>query len=75
MIVDSGWVLFTMASIFLVFGYIGVPVPFALLPMPGVPLPPGLKYCMVRITRFVPLTIFSMVTRIGPMSSFRCQLV
>lgn len=31
MIVDSGWVLFTMASIFLVFGYIGVPVPFALM--------------------------------------------
>jgi C4-dicarboxylate transporter DctM subunit len=30
-IVDSGWVLFTMASIFLVFGYIGVPVPFALM--------------------------------------------
>ena len=31
MIVDSGWVLFIMASIFLVFGYIGVPVPFALM--------------------------------------------
>jgi C4-dicarboxylate transporter DctM subunit len=31
MIVDSGWVLFTMASIFLVLGYIGVPVPFALM--------------------------------------------
>jgi C4-dicarboxylate transporter, DctM subunit len=30
-IVDSGWVLFTMASIFLVLGYIGVPVPFALM--------------------------------------------
>jgi len=31
MIVDPGWVLFTMAAIFLVFGYIGVPVPFALM--------------------------------------------
>jgi hypothetical protein len=32
LIVDSGWVLFTMAALFLVLGYIGVPVPFALMP-------------------------------------------
>lgn len=31
MIVDLGWVLFVMASLFLVLGYIGVPVPFALM--------------------------------------------
>ncbi len=31
MIVDPGWVLFIMAAIFLVLGYIGVPVPFALM--------------------------------------------
>jgi C4-dicarboxylate transporter, DctM subunit len=31
MIVSSGWVLFTMASVFLGLGYIGVPVPFALM--------------------------------------------
>jgi C4-dicarboxylate transporter DctM subunit len=30
-ILDSGWVLFIMASLFLVLGYIGVPVPFALM--------------------------------------------
>ena len=31
MIVSSGWVLFTMAALFLGLGYIGVPVPFALM--------------------------------------------
>ncbi|HEX6141696.1 MAG TPA: TRAP transporter large permease [Geminicoccaceae bacterium] len=31
MIVSSGWVLFVMASVFLGLGYIGVPVPFALM--------------------------------------------
>lgn len=31
MIVDPGWVLFTMAALFLVLGYLGVPVPFALM--------------------------------------------
>ena len=31
MILSSGWVLFTMATIFLGLGYIGVPVPFALM--------------------------------------------
>jgi tripartite ATP-independent transporter DctM subunit len=30
-IVGSGWVLFTMAALFLGLGYIGVPVPFALM--------------------------------------------
>jgi C4-dicarboxylate transporter, DctM subunit len=30
-IVDAGWVLFIMAGLFLVLGYIGVPVPFALM--------------------------------------------
>ncbi len=31
MIVDGGWVLFVMAGLFLTLGYIGVPVPFALM--------------------------------------------
>ena len=31
MIVDPGWVLFVMAALFLGLGYIGVPVPFALM--------------------------------------------
>jgi C4-dicarboxylate transporter DctM subunit len=31
LIVSSGWVLFVMASVFLGLGYIGVPVPFALM--------------------------------------------
>lgn len=31
MIVDAGWVLFIMAAIFLGLGYLGVPVPFALM--------------------------------------------
>lgn len=31
MILSSGWVLFTMAFVFLGLGYIGVPVPFALM--------------------------------------------
>ena len=31
MILDPGWVLFIMAGLFLVLGYIGVPVPFALM--------------------------------------------
>jgi TRAP-type mannitol/chloroaromatic compound transport system permease large subunit len=30
-ILDAGWVLFIMAALFLVLGYIGVPVPFALM--------------------------------------------
>ena len=31
MILDAGWVLFVMAALFLGLGYIGVPVPFALM--------------------------------------------
>lgn len=40
MIVGSGWVLFSMAAVFLGLGYIGVPVPFAL--MAGVFIATGL---------------------------------
>ena len=31
MILDSGWVLLIMAGIFLGLGYLGVPVPFAIM--------------------------------------------
>jgi TRAP-type mannitol/chloroaromatic compound transport system permease large subunit len=31
MIIDPGWVVLVMAGLFLVLGYIGVPVPFALM--------------------------------------------
>jgi len=48
-ILDAGWVLFIMASLFLVLGYIGVPVPFAL--MAGV----------FTATMLTPVSLLSMV--------------
>jgi hypothetical protein len=65
-ILASGWVLFTMAAIFLGLGYIGVPVPFALMTgvsartsispakrsVPAlVPLPPTINSCVMSWCR------------------------